>query len=48
LVYYCPRQPKSADFRLTNADSWLLLPNAAVFRLTLPTESLLILYIGST
>ena len=30
---------------LTNADSWLLLPNAAAFRLTLPTESIFILYI---
>src|SRR5271165_3467038 len=39
-VYYCPRQPNSADFQLTNADSWLRLPNSAAFRLPLPTESL--------
>src|ERR1700676_4721303 len=43
--YYCPRQRNSADLQLTNADSRLLLPPSAAFRLPLATESLFILYI---
>src|SRR5713226_370034 len=46
-IYYSPLQPNSADLQSTSADSCLLSPNSAEFRLTVPTQSLLMLYIGT-